>query len=282
MPLSVTPKLSRHANRAPHRGSKFVPTVESLEDRSVPTVSVAQLPGSNVILIKATGRNDVIRIFDQGSNLAGAILINGTGHATPFASAALAPGQSPVIDLFTGGGTDRVHYFSLGLAAGTNRTLLVNLGALGNQFVPALARNVVLQSGELVQVGVNRSRAATGITLKFHGAVAGSSTLTVSPFLNPAVIDAVFAASLSGDVANLMALFGASPTFANGLDISVFGPNGLFPNSANLFAPPPNMFPPPFLGGLNAFSPAFSNPFPILPALGPSPFSTVNNPTVLD
>ena len=126
--------------------------------------------------------------------------------------------------------------------------------------------------------------------MKFRGAVADPSTVTVNPLvagssssvLNAAVIDAVFSASLSGDVANLMGLFGASPTFANGLDASVFGPNGLFTSPTNLFAPPPNMFAPPFLGGLNAFSPAFSNPFPILPALGPSPFSTVNNPTVLD
>src|SRR5262245_61661875 len=111
------PMISQQANRSRRPGGRFVPTLEPLEDRSVPTVTVPQVPGANLILINATGQHDAIRIFDQGGDLPGALVVTGTGLAHPFVSAATVPGRQVVIDVFTGRGSDRVDYFSLGRAS---------------------------------------------------------------------------------------------------------------------------------------------------------------------
>src|SRR5262249_41989403 len=172
----LVPMISQRPTRSPHRGSAFLPAVETLEDRRVPAVMVRQILGSNVIFVNATGRHDVIRIHDTGGSGAGALAVTGTGLAAPFASAALVPGQRAVIDVFTGGGSDRIESFSPRRApaakassSGPGRTLFVNLGAPGNRFTREVMRTVVLRSGVRARVDVNRSGQGTGLTLNFHG-----------------------------------------------------------------------------------------------------------------
>jgi hypothetical protein len=90
----------------------FTPRLESLEDRTVPAVTVVQT--GNVIEVTGDNRNDSVFITDNGRSDAGAILITsfnlkgGTGGV--FRSQPLDPGLEVGIIIKTKGGEDLVDY----------------------------------------------------------------------------------------------------------------------------------------------------------------------------
>jgi hypothetical protein len=159
------------------RPASFRPRVECLEGRLTPAVLVSQAPGSDVILIHATGRRDAIQIVDRGDNGAGAIIVSGTGLAA-FPSAALRPRAKAVINIFTSRATIQVDYVARGTAAHANpRTVVVNVGSPAGSFRQERARQVTTRAGQRVRVVVNRASPAAGLTLTVHGR--GSRPVTI-------------------------------------------------------------------------------------------------------
>jgi hypothetical protein len=169
----------------------FQPRVEDLEDRLPPAVSVLQMPGSNLVLVAASGPNQVVRIVDQGGNGAGALRV----PAAKFTSTAVPVGEPVVIDVFTGHNSDRVRYVSAGYrprGAGAHaplghRLLQVFAGDLTAPFHRDATRTATTRSGERVEAVVNSNATATALALTLQGLTANPTTfqLNAGPFTTP-------------------------------------------------------------------------------------------------
>jgi hypothetical protein len=117
---------SMHASPSPHPQS-FVPSLEALEDRCVPSCTV-RLRG-DILTIRGDGSPHTIRILDNGTAKAGNVTIRCDGRLVT------AKGAVRVVMLRTLAGGDRIDYSLTGnLGSGIQRVLDVSAGKGGNTF----------------------------------------------------------------------------------------------------------------------------------------------------
>jgi hypothetical protein len=238
------------------RSVSFRPRVENLEDRLVPAVSVAQPAGSNLIVITATGRRDVIQIIDQGGNGAGALSVRGTGLGGTFQSAAAPAGQSLALDIIAHRATTRVNFVAHGKASTGTRDVAVTLGSLKGPSREVRGRTITTRSGERVEVVVSRHRPAGGCCFTVLSGVAGPVAFTSGVIAVP-----VFAAAVVPIFVQPVAVpFFVAPGFSN------FFFNPELPNEFGGFPFLPNPFlnpqlPNEFAGFPTLASPGFGNFF---------------------
>ena len=224
----------------------FRPRVEDLEARLVPTVSVKQPAGSNLIAIAATGRQDVVRIVDHGGNGAGAISVRGTGLGTTFHSAAAPTGEALALEIVAPRATTRVKYFAHGKASTGTRDVAVMLGSLKGPSHKARARTIATASGERVEVVVTSTPPAGGFAFTTFGAAVGTVVLT-SGFIPVPVVTTAFVPIFTQTF--------VVPFFVSPFVVPPFLPNPFFnPVLPNEFAGAP-FLPNPF------FNPVLPNEF---------------------
>jgi hypothetical protein len=140
-------------------------------------VSVHQAAGSNLIAITATGRQDVVRIVDNGGNGAGAIGVRGTGLGGTFHSAAAPAGTALALAIVSRRATTRVSFIAHGNAS-TRRDVAVSLGSPRGPSHELRGRTFVTASGERVEVVVSVNPPAGGFSFTVLSSVAGPVAFT--------------------------------------------------------------------------------------------------------
>jgi hypothetical protein len=170
---------------------KFRPRVENLEDRLVPAVSVQQAAGSNLIVITATGRQDAIRIVDNGGNGAGAISVQGTGLHGTFHSAAAPAGTSLALAIAARRATTRVSFFAHGHASTGKRDVAVALGSPKGPSHLVRGRTIVTASGEVIEIVVSRNFPAGAFSFTVFDGVTRPVAFTSGFFPVPVVATTV-------------------------------------------------------------------------------------------
>jgi hypothetical protein len=236
------------------RPGTFRPRLEDLEDRVVPAVSVTQGAGSNLIVITATGRQDVVRIVDHGGNGAGALSVHGTGLGGTFQSAAAPAGMPLALDIVTQHATTRVAFVAHGSAATGTRDVAVTLGSQKGPAHEVRGRTIATVSGERIETVVSRGFHAPGFAFTVIGAVGGPVVFT-SGFV-PFPFVAVPAVPVF--VHPVVVPFFVAPGFGN------FFLNPVLPNEFGGFPFLPN----PFL------NPVLPNEFAAFPTLASPGFGT--------
>jgi hypothetical protein len=243
--------MNREKSTRP-RSVPFRPRVEDLEGRLVPAVSVAQAAGSNLVVIAATGHQDVVRIVDHGGNGAGAISVSGTGMGGTFQSAGAPAGHPLALAIVSQRTTTRVNFFAQGGASTGTRDVAVTLGSPKGPSAEVRGRTIATRSGERVEIVVSRSRPAGGFAFTVLGAVGGPFALTSG------VIAVPIAATVVPIFVQPVAIpFFIAPGFGN------FFFNPALPNEFGGFPFLPN----PFL------NPQLPNEFSGFPTLAPPGFA---------
>ena len=232
---------------------KFRPRVEDLEDRLVPAVSVVQAAGSNLIVITATGGQDVVRIVDHGGNGAGALSVRGTGLGGTFQSAAAPAGQRLALDIIAERTTTRVEFFAHGKASTGTRDVAVTLGSMKGPDPKVRGRTITTRSGERVEVVVSRNHRADPFAFTVFSPFGGPVVLTSGVITVPVVATTVVPIF----VQPVAVPFFVAPGFSN------FFFNPVLPNEFAGFPFLPN----PFL------NPVLPNEFAGFPTLAPVGFA---------
>jgi hypothetical protein len=134
--------LPRHARR-PAR-NRFVPGLEALEDRSVPS-TITFNAATATLTVTGTAGKDAIVINDDGTNNAGAVTVGSNGHKLFTSGPAAGVNQVHTIRVNTlGGDHDSVVYNLTGDMVANNRSLSATFGAgKGDAFVANVNGNLV-------------------------------------------------------------------------------------------------------------------------------------------
>jgi len=166
----MTGQHERHNRR---RGGRFVPGVESLEERWLPTVHFFALGG--VLFVGGDNAGDRITIFDNGSSGVNNVLAT-AGRGTFIPGSAISR-----VQVKTGLGNDRVTYNLLG-SLGTNvgRTVAVSLGAGNNTFVANVAGNLSTGSALALQVAGGPSADNFVVNVANDISIGARATLSVA------------------------------------------------------------------------------------------------------
>lgn len=128
-----TSLFSKKSTRPSRRPRSFVPSLESLERRAVPTVSPFYNPDTDVLTINSDGAGDTVDITHDGAGnvVVNFTSVNGSGTFTPS-----GPVSSIVGDL--GDGSDRVRFHQgvagSGVTQTRNLTIDIDLGGGGDTF----------------------------------------------------------------------------------------------------------------------------------------------------
>jgi hypothetical protein len=168
--------------RSRRRRDPFGPCLETLEERSVPTVQVFQAPGSNLITLTALGgTSSGITISDNGTNKPGAIEVFGDVLGGPFSSSGVPTNQSIWIQINMGAGrNDAVGYFLTGNLSSevvpsanrtTGRVIFANLAKKDTFLFSALNKNIESTFLDLFVKG------GQNISVQYHGQYAGNGFL---------------------------------------------------------------------------------------------------------
>jgi hypothetical protein len=155
--------------------NRFVPSLEHLEDRSVP--STFTFDGATAALtVTGTSAKDVIVISDDGTNNAGAVTVTSKG-ATLFTSGPVAGvNQVHSIKVDTrGGNKDSVLYTLTGDMVANNRSVSATFGAgKGDTFTANINGNLV---NSFLLVQVTGGNGGDKITATATGSLNGASFL---------------------------------------------------------------------------------------------------------
>lgn len=176
--------MQSHLSRTPptrHR-PLFRPHLEALEDRTVPTITVTQAPGSPLITITGDAAPDFVVITDSGSNAAGAITVFGSGLPALFTSSAVPAGQVIQVQILTGSGRDTVRYTLTGnLGASTGGRSIFGFLGNGNDIFRLIATNDVdVAAGVVLNVNVNGGNDADRLTAAYHGEADGNVSVSLN------------------------------------------------------------------------------------------------------
>jgi hypothetical protein len=148
--------MRQHPPRPRRRPAGFVPRVEVLEDRRVPTCTAVQF--GNTLNIDGTARSDTIQIGDSGS---GSLSLLCDGDPTPRLFSGVVQ-----VNVRTRAGNDLVHYDLLGSIASLHG-LSVNFGSGPHQtdrFV-AFLNGKTLFSGANYFIGVSGGRGSDNLSV---------------------------------------------------------------------------------------------------------------------
>jgi hypothetical protein len=123
---------------------RFVPRLEALDERTLPSVTVSYSPMDGSLLVQGGSRSDVISITDTGKAEPGSVIVFDHGTAVYFS-------EGPVsrIQVLTYGGNDTVDYW-LSSDLTTDRTVWVDLGARNDAFTVHMDRQNLGAGGGLV------------------------------------------------------------------------------------------------------------------------------------
>jgi VCBS repeat-containing protein len=125
---------------------RFVPRLETFDERTLPSVTVSYSPTDGLLLVRGDRASDVITITDTGKGDFGSVTVFDHGTAIYFS-------EGPVtrIQVLTYGGNDTVDYW-LTSDLTCNRTVWVDLGARNDAFTAHLDhQNLGGACGLLVQ-----------------------------------------------------------------------------------------------------------------------------------
>jgi hypothetical protein len=164
--------MTRPFSPGASRPARFVPRVEALEDRRVPTCNFI-VQGSTLLVQAPVTRsqpNNNIVISDNGSG--GANNVVGFCKQPFFPNVAISR-----IELNAGGGNDRVTYNLIGDLV-TSRVLDANLGNGSNTFQAVLRRNIL--SGGSLSLNVQGGSGTDHLSAVVIGSLAANTQLRVS------------------------------------------------------------------------------------------------------
>jgi hypothetical protein len=158
-----------HSSRAGGQKGRFVPRLETLEDRCTPAVNFV-VSGNSLLIFAPPSRTSpgsTITITDNGGT--------GANDITAFSQAPFVPNVFiNDVEVFCGRGNDRVFYNLTGPLNG-GRNVTVNLGNGNNRFLGTLRRDLL--PGAALGVNVFAGRGNNNITLDQIGSLEAGSSL---------------------------------------------------------------------------------------------------------
>ncbi|HKB02135.1 MAG TPA: hypothetical protein VKD90_07945 [Gemmataceae bacterium] len=183
---------------------RFVPRLEALDERTLPSVTVFYSPTDGLLLVRGDRASDVITITDTGKSDFGSVTVFDHGTAVYFS-------EGPVtrIQVLTYGGNDTVDYWLTSDLA-SNRSVWVDLGRRNDAFTVHMDRqNLAAGYGLMVQAfgGGGKDRLildaqqvnigpACSLTVDFQG---GKGRDTVAFNYHPASVDPTAVVNLTSD-----------------------------------------------------------------------------------
>jgi hypothetical protein len=158
-----------HSNRASGQKGRFVPRLETLEDRLTPAANFV-VNGSSLLIFAPTTHNspgESITINDNGGT--------GANNITAFSQAPFVPNVViNDVEVFCGRGNDKVFYNLTGPLTGF-RSVSVHLGNGNNKFVGTVRRDLL--SGSFLGINVFAGNGNDRIILNQIGSLQASSNL---------------------------------------------------------------------------------------------------------
>jgi hypothetical protein len=138
--------------------------LERLDERTLPSVSVAQSGGT--LTITGDQRANTVQVQDDGTAGGLTVTVDGTGY----------PISGPVtaVVINTRGGNDRVSYDLTGDYVGTTRTVTVSLGNGDDTFTADLGHRIDAASGLTLTVDGGNGKDNLSVTGSGGGPVAGT------------------------------------------------------------------------------------------------------------
>jgi hypothetical protein len=164
--------MTAHTTSPAGRRPRFVPRVEALEDRRVPTCNFI-VQGSTLFIVSPTTPGQVsdrILITDNGGA--------GPNNVTAFCAQPFFP-NVPISNVVvrTGGGDDRVFYNLVGNLT-TSRTVSANLGGGSDHFVATIRRNLLTNSS--LGINVNGGPGPDNLEAILIGSMGTNSRLAIN------------------------------------------------------------------------------------------------------
>jgi hypothetical protein len=131
---------------------RFVPRLQAFDERCLPSVTAAVVPGTGILQITGDANPNTITITDDGT--ASGVTVVGDGQTFTFANTITA------ITVDAGAGDDVVTY-NLTATLGSSRNIDVNLGTgndafTGNMSNQGLAQNISLDISAYGQGGADK------------------------------------------------------------------------------------------------------------------------------